>query len=140
MRWFDVAQLAVADVQEGGNIAAQVEQRMQLNGRFGRAKWSPRKHRQTQIDGTGIQRINRLAYVVELGCLGAQAGFDIAQAFSISKLSEGHTQILVETGEALHLVLAAIARNATTKRRQRQMLRQLRANTSLPKFIDAPCE
>jgi len=55
-----VVQLAIADVDEAGDVAAQVEQRMQLDRRLGRTKRSPRKYRQTQIDSGGIQRVDRL--------------------------------------------------------------------------------
>jgi len=58
-----IVQLAVADMDEAGNVAAQVEQRMQLDRRFGRTKRSPRKYRQAQIDSSGIQRVNRLGKV-----------------------------------------------------------------------------
>jgi hypothetical protein len=33
----------------------QIEQRVQLHGRLGGAKRRPREHRQTQIDGRGIE-------------------------------------------------------------------------------------
>ncbi len=55
-----VVQLSVADVDEAGNVATQVEQRMQLDGRLGRPKRSPRKYRQAQIDSGRIQCVNRL--------------------------------------------------------------------------------
>jgi hypothetical protein len=55
----DLVRLAVHDVDEGGNIAAQVQQRMQAHRRLGAAKRCPRKHRQTQIDGRGIEGIDR---------------------------------------------------------------------------------
>ena len=58
-----IVQLAIADVDEAGNIAAQVEQCMQLDRRFGRTKRNPRKHRQTQIDGGRIQRVDRLGEI-----------------------------------------------------------------------------
>lgn len=55
-----IVQLAVVDVDKAGDIAAQVEQRVQLDRRLGRAKRSPRKYRQAQIDGGRIQRVDRL--------------------------------------------------------------------------------
>ncbi len=51
----DLMHLAVADVDEGRDVAAQVEQRVQFDRRLGRAKGCPRKHRQAQIDGGRIQ-------------------------------------------------------------------------------------
>ena len=56
----DIVQLAVADVEERRDVAAQVQQRVQLDGRLGRAKRRPRKHRQAQIDGAGIQSVDRV--------------------------------------------------------------------------------
>jgi len=43
----------VQDVNEGGDVAAQIEQRVQFDGGLGRAEHGPRKYRQTQIDGRG---------------------------------------------------------------------------------------
>jgi hypothetical protein len=53
-------QFAVADVKERRDIATQVQQRVQLDGRLGRAKRRPRKYRQAQVDGAGIQSIDRV--------------------------------------------------------------------------------
>ena len=169
----DVVQFAIADVEKGRNVATQVQERVQFDGRLGRTKRSPRKYRQAQVDGAGIQSIDRVfevdtkrlcgikttgdgnerlgkvrvdapvailvgigqstarnpaldAHVVELARLCAQAGFDVAQTVSIGQLSECHAEVLVETGKALDLVRSAIARHATAKRGQRQMLRDLR--------------
>jgi len=58
-----IVQFAIADVDEAGDVAAQVEQRMQLDRCFCRAKRSPRKHRQTQIDGGRIQCVDRLGKI-----------------------------------------------------------------------------
>lgn len=55
-----VVQLAIADMNEAGDISAKVEQGMQLDCCFGRAKWSPRKYRQAQIDSGRIQCVDRL--------------------------------------------------------------------------------
>src|SRR5690606_28395946 len=54
----DLVQLAVAYMNKTRDIAAQIEQRVHLHGGFGRAKWRPRKHRQTQIDRGGIEGVN----------------------------------------------------------------------------------
>jgi len=50
----DVVKLAIADVQKRGDVAAKVQERVQLDGRLGRAKRGPRKHRQAQVDGGAI--------------------------------------------------------------------------------------
>ena len=54
-----IVQLAIADMDETGDVATQVEQRMQLDRRLGQTKRRPRKYRQAQIDGGCIQRVDR---------------------------------------------------------------------------------
>ncbi len=48
------------DEQHGGNVAAQVQQRVQLDGPFALAERRPGKERQTQVDDGRIQGIDRL--------------------------------------------------------------------------------
>ena len=55
-----VVQLAVADMQEGRDVFAQDEQRVQLDRYRGRAKRGPGKHRKTQADGAGIQCVDQI--------------------------------------------------------------------------------
>jgi len=55
-----IVHLPIADMDKAGNIATQIEQRMQLDRCFGRTKRSPRKNRQTQIDRSRIQCVDRL--------------------------------------------------------------------------------
>lgn len=45
----DLVHLAIPDVNENRDVAAQVEQRVQFNRRLGGSERSPRKHRQAQI-------------------------------------------------------------------------------------------
>lgn len=59
----DFVQFAVADVNKARDIAAQIEQCMHFHRCFGRAKRCPGKHRQTQIDGCGIERVNGVLQV-----------------------------------------------------------------------------
>ena len=59
------------------------------------------------------------AHVVELGALGAQAGFDVAQALSIGELGEGHAAVVLDTPEALDPAVALIALDAPPKGRHR---------------------
>ena len=54
-----IVHLAVADVNKAGDRAAQIQQGVQFDGRFGGAKRCPGKQRQTQVDGGGVQRIDR---------------------------------------------------------------------------------
>ena len=72
----DVVQFAVADVQERRDVAAQIQQRVQLDGRLGRAKRCPRKHRQAQVDGAGIQSVDRLFQIDTKGFLGIKTTGD----------------------------------------------------------------
>src|SRR6266581_3870382 len=54
----DVVQLAGADEDEGWDIAPQIQERVQLDRRFGRAERRPGKDRETQIDRGGIERVD----------------------------------------------------------------------------------
>ncbi len=56
----DLVQLAIGDVDKARNGSPQIEQRVQPDRRLGRAEARPREDRQTQVDGRGIQRIDRL--------------------------------------------------------------------------------
>src|SRR5215471_14111136 len=53
-----VVQFPLGNMDETGNAASQVEQGVHLHGGLGAAEVRPRKHRQTQIDGRGIQGVN----------------------------------------------------------------------------------
>jgi len=55
----DLVRLAVADMNKCGYGAAQIEQGMQFDSRFVRAKRRPGVNRQTQIDRRGIEGVNR---------------------------------------------------------------------------------
>jgi hypothetical protein len=67
-------------------------------------------------------------HVVELGVLGAQAGLDVAQALAVAELGEGHAQVLIETGKALHLVMAAIALDRAPEAMKGKVVDQLCEN------------
>src|ERR1017187_5158773 len=54
----DLVHFAIADVDEGGNVAAQIQQRVQFDGCLGGAERRPRKYRQAQIDGRGVERVD----------------------------------------------------------------------------------
>lgn len=139
----DFVHRAIGDVNEGWNVAAQVEQRMHLDGSFCSAKIRPWKDAQTQVDGRGIECIGLLlqfhrkavacvklsgdlneacreicihaavalfvgigqralgdvasyTQVIELGLMGAQASFDVAQILAVSQLCKGHAEKLIE--------------------------------------------
>src|SRR5215204_1105004 len=57
----NVLQLAVRDVDEARDVAAQIEQRVHLYRRLGGAKVRPWKQRQAQVDGGRVQSIDRVA-------------------------------------------------------------------------------
>jgi hypothetical protein len=49
----DLACLAIGNVNETGDVSAQIQERVQLDGSLGLAKRRPRKHRQAKVDGAG---------------------------------------------------------------------------------------
>jgi hypothetical protein len=54
----DVVQFAVGDMDEGRDVATQVQEGMELDGGLGRTKQRPWKDRQAQVDGGGIECID----------------------------------------------------------------------------------
>src|SRR5260221_8580652 len=56
----DVVDSPVGDVDKAWNRAAQIEQSVKLDRRLRRTKRCPRKHRQTEIDGRRVERVDRL--------------------------------------------------------------------------------
>jgi hypothetical protein len=56
----DLVHLAIADVNEGRNRASEVQQGVQLDGCLGFAKRRPVERAQAQIDGGGIQCVDRV--------------------------------------------------------------------------------
>ena len=70
--------LAVADVDEGGDRAAQIQQRMHLDRRLGRAKRRPLEQGQAQVYRRGIERIDRRVEidVQRLGCVKCSGAGD----------------------------------------------------------------
>jgi len=48
------------------------------------------------------------SHMIEFVLLGMETGLDISQTFAISKLGEGHAQVLVEAGKLLDLEVAVI--------------------------------
>ena len=56
----DLVHLAIADVDEGGNRAPEFEQGVQLHGGLGFAKRGPLEQAQTQVDGGGVQGVDRV--------------------------------------------------------------------------------
>lgn len=56
----DVMNAPLGDADEHWNRAAQVDHRVHFDGGFGSPKIRPRKQRQAQIDGRGVQCVNHL--------------------------------------------------------------------------------
>jgi hypothetical protein len=61
----DLVHLAIGDVNERGNGAAQVQQGVEFDGRLVRTKRCPWVDRQTQIDRGGVEGVDRC---VQLDC------------------------------------------------------------------------
>jgi hypothetical protein len=62
-----VVQLAITDEDERRDIAAQIEQRVQLDRRLGRAERRPRKDRQAKIDCGRVERVDGI-FKIEREC------------------------------------------------------------------------
>jgi len=59
----DIVDLPAGHINTGGNAAAHIQERMQLDRTFVTAKLSPRKQRQAQIDGGRVEGIHGLGQV-----------------------------------------------------------------------------
>src|ERR1035437_8151816 len=79
----DVVHLAGGDMDENGNGASQIDNRVRLDGRLGRAEVRPRKQTQTQVDSGGIHGIE--------GFLDAQSNI-----FALIEFDGGCNQSMTE--------------------------------------------
>jgi hypothetical protein len=68
--------------------------------------------------------------MIELGLLGAETRFDIAQAVAISELSEGQAEELIPTREVFDVAIALVAIDANLKLVGRDEIQKLRKNGS----------
>ena len=66
------------------------------------------------------------AQVVELGLMGAQTSFDVAQALAISQLCESHAKKLVEMREGIGWIFGRVPMYVAAKRVKGQMIHELR--------------
>jgi len=82
----DFVHLAVGDMNKAGNIPAQIEQRVQLDGGLRRPERCPRKNRQAQIDRRRVERVNRFRQIHPEGFLGIQAARDTDQALGEARV------------------------------------------------------
>ena len=88
----DLVHLAIADMNEGWNIAAQVKQRMHLNGSLGGAEACPGKDAQAQVDGRGIECVDRLFQLDSKAVAGVKLSCNLDQA---------HREIHIDAAVAL---------------------------------------
>lgn len=68
----DLVGLAVGNMDESGYIASQIQQSVQPYRRLGLSERRPRKHRQTQIDGSCVERVNRRIQIDSQRLAGVQ--------------------------------------------------------------------
>src|SRR5271154_268531 len=68
--------------------------------------------------------------MIELGGYRAQAELDVAQAFAMRQLGEGHAEPLIPAGETPQLLICSIARHTLLKFAMRKKLHQLRKHRS----------
>jgi hypothetical protein len=68
--------------------------------------------------------------VVELGLLGAETRFDIAQALAISELSKDQTKELIPAGEVFDIAVALVSVDANLKLITRKVVQELSENGS----------
>lgn len=72
VQYIDLVGLAIGDMNKAGDRSAQIEQGMQLDGGFGRAKRRPWMHRQTQVDSGCVEGINRRIQIDSHRLVGIQ--------------------------------------------------------------------
>ena len=68
--------------------------------------------------------------MIEFGLQGAQACFDLAETFSVGKLSEGHAKKLIEAGKSSDSVIALIPPDTLVEFVFGQKVHELRENDS----------
>jgi hypothetical protein len=68
--------------------------------------------------------------MIELGLLGAETSFDIAQAFAISELSKQQAKELIPTREFFDVAIALVSIDANLKLIGRKELHELREDAS----------
>ena len=143
----DLVHLAVADVDERGNRAPEVQQGMQLDGCLGFAKRRPVEQTQAQIDGGGVQCVNRileiesqvlvrikLASAPDQNC--SQVGPDspvarlvgIGQGGAVNAVAKSHGLQLARVGSKRHFDVAqALSPSQLGKSHDAKLLRASQA-------------
>ena len=82
-----IVHLPVADVDEGGNCAAQVQQGVHLHSGLGGAKRCPVEQTQTQVDGGGVQCVDGGIQIHAHGFLRIQSAGSVDQSHRQSMLN-----------------------------------------------------
>src|ERR1019366_7531249 len=67
---------------------------------------------------------------IKLAPHGSETGLNVAQAFAIGQLREGHGQILVPAGEAAQVRVATVTSNTLLEFLVGKVLNQLRENSA----------
>lgn len=73
-------ELALRDVDEARDAAAQVEQGVRLDRALGLAELRPREQRKAEVDGRRVQRVNRVRQPHAKVVLGVEPAGDLDQA------------------------------------------------------------
>ena len=68
----DIAHLAVGNVDETRDAALEVKQGVHLHRRLGGAEQRPREHRQAQVDGRRVERVDRVGQFQPQVLLGVE--------------------------------------------------------------------
>ncbi len=102
-------ELATRDMNEGWNIATQIEQSMEFYSGLCGTKQRPWKNGATQIDGRGVECVNRIVEIEP------QVFFCI----------EGSGDLDQRLGERFDLVVSIVLLHAAAKRMQGKMLYHL---------------
>jgi hypothetical protein len=78
--------------------------------------------------------------MVKLGLLGAQTGFDVAQAAAISELSEQQAKELIPTREVFDVTIALVAVDANLKLVGGEEIQELSENGSAKIHLLSPMQ
>ena len=79
---FYVVNFSVSNIDQGRDTSSQIQEGMQLDSSFSFAKLGPREKSQTQIDGRGIQGVNRLLQIETEIFVGIKRSGDVDEHLS----------------------------------------------------------
>ena len=79
VRDFDIGQFSIRNLNKRGDRTAQVQPGVHLDRGFGCAEACPREHRETEVDGGGVQGVHG---VVEIDASGSPAYIGLAMWMS----------------------------------------------------------